>query len=127
MFRAVVSTLLLATAVGPVRADDVSPALKSGIWYVDEGMIMKTRSEYTFRKDGTFQVEVLNDVPNPKVTGTWKVVEQGGKTKLLLTTKGDRGHFLPDESEARFDKAKNLLVVRFKDGTEAVLKFRKFR
>lgn len=52
---------------------------------------------------------------------------RGGKQVLVLDTKGGRDHLLPAESEVRFDRAKNVLVCRKKDGTEVVLKFRKGR
>lgn len=127
MFRAAAIALPL-TATALSAADDVTPALKSGVWYADvKGAVMGTRYEYTFRKDGTFKVEVLNDVPNPPATGTWKVADNGGRSTLTLTTKDDRAHLLPAESEVRLDPAKGVLVVRGKDGTEVVLKPRKGR
>ena len=129
MFRITAATVaLLAAAVLPARADDVTPALKSGVWYADvRAFVMGTRYEYTFRKDGTFKVEILNDVPNAPATGTWKVVAKNGASQLELATKGDAAHLLPAESEVRFDKAKNVLVLRGKDGAEVVLKARKGR
>jgi hypothetical protein len=129
VFRIAAATALLLT--GPalsVAADDVTPALRSGVWYADvRGVIMGTRYEYTFRKDGTFKVQILTDAPTPPAAGTWKVVARGGKQVLVLDTKEKRDHLLPAESEVNLDKAKGVLVCRKKDGTEVVLKFRKGR
>lgn len=126
---AAVTLFCLGTAL-PLRADDVSPALVSGIWYADVRgpvPVMGTRYEYTFRKNGTFQAEILNDVPNPPASGKWRVVVKDGKSMLVLVTKGDRAHLLPDESQVRYDKAKNVLLIRGEDGAEMVLRFRKGR
>ena len=123
MFRLAAVVVVLLAAALPARADDITPVLTAGVWYFEEGMIMRTRCEFTFRKDGTFKVEVLNDVPNPRITGTWKVVVKDGKSQLTLTSKD--GACLPAESEVRFDKAKSVLIVRGKDGAEVVLKYRR--
>ncbi len=129
MFRIATATALLLTGASfSTAADDVAPVLKSGTWYVDvRAVVMGTRYEYTFRKDGTFKVEITNDVANPPATGTWKIEANGGKQVLVLDTKGKQGHALPSESEVSFDRAKNVLVSRDKGGAEVVLKFRKGR
>lgn len=90
MFRMTAATVLLpASATPPLRADDVTPALKSGAWYADgRAFVMGTRYEYTFRKDGTFKVEILNDVPNPPATGTWKVAARGASRSWYSTRRG---------------------------------------
>jgi hypothetical protein len=128
MFRtAAAPVLLLAMAALPARADDVTPMLKSGVWYADVRQgVMGTRYEYTFRKDGTYKIELLNDVPNPSVSGTWKLAVKNNVSRLTLTPKKDEStHLLPEESEVRFDKAKNVLIVKPKDGKEITLKFRR--
>jgi hypothetical protein len=124
---AAATVLLLAITATAARADDVTPVLKSGVWYADVRQgVMGTRYEYTFRKDGTYKIELLNDVPNPSVTGTWKLAVKNNVSQLTLTPKKDESAILlPEESEVRFDKAKNVLIVRDKDGKETALKFRK--